>query len=332
MRAGKIAAPIEWLTDRAAYDQPSRSEHGEAFLADCLHGLAQPRKSLPCKWLYDDAGSALFERICTTPEYYPSRTEMGLLADAAPWLGNALRRNAVLIEFGSGASRKTRLLLDAAPSITGYVPIDISESELARAAGAIAADYRHVAVRPILGDFTQALNPDPEWAGRERIGFFPGSTLGNFPPSEGIAFLSAARELLGTGSRLLLGVDVAKDVETLLAAYDDAGGVTAAFNLNLITRMNRELGCDIDPAAFEHRAVWNGGQSRVEMHLLSRRRQSIDIGDHRFVIDDGETIHTENSHKLEREVIDGMLAQAGWSIERRWTSETPSYDLILLRC
>ena len=325
------AAPRRWVGP--AFEQrPPRSETQETFLADCLHGLAQLQKALPCKWLYDDVGSALFERICTTPEYYPSRTEMALLADAAPWLGEALSPGTVLIEYGSGASRKTRVLLDAAPAITVYMPIDISAAELARASRAIAANYPNVAVRPLLGDFTKALDPDPAWVSRDQIGFFPGSTLGNFTPVDATAFLARARDLLGAGNRLLLGVDVAKDAKTLLAAYDDAGGVTAAFNLNLLTRMNRELGCDIDPSAFAHRAVWNGERSRIEMHLVSRRRQSIAIDGHRFVIGQGETIHTENSHKLKRDVLNSLFVEAGWRVERRWTSEAPSYDLVLLGC
>lgn len=317
---------------RAATEEGTPISAIDAFRADCLHGLVQAQKTIPCKWLYDERGSALFEQICTTPEYYPSRTEMALLAEAAPWLAQRLALNTELVEFGSGASRKTRILLDAAASIARYVPIDISGRELERACAKISADYPRISVCPLLGDFTEPSVLGRSTAGVARLGFFPGSTLGNFTRAEAVGFLRNARSLLGEGNRLLLGVDLAKDERTLLAAYDDMAGVTAAFNLNLIHRMNRELGCAIDPSAFRHRALWNGSLSRIEMHLVSLRRQTIEIGEASFLVAEGETIHTENSHKHSRSELGAMFGEARWTVERRWSSEAPNYDLTLLRC
>lgn len=302
------------------------------FLADCLHGLAQPQKSLPCKWLYDDRGSNLFEAICRTPEYYPSRTEAALLADAAAWLAGQVAPGTALIEYGSGASRKTRLLLDAVPAIASYAPIDISEAELGRAAAAIAASYPALALYPLLGDFTETLRFDPALDRQPRLGFFPGSTLGNFAPGDAVAFLRSAREMMGQGSRLLLGVDLRKDAEILIPAYDDAAGVTADFNRNLLVRMQRELGCAIDVDAFAHRAVWNDAASRIEMHLVSLCDQAIMLDGRRIAFAAGETIHTENSHKFGLLQLTAMFHDAGWTVERQWISPTPSYALILLSC
>lgn len=318
----------------AALEAPERSlpsAEADAFLVDCLSGLDRTQKTIPCKWLYDDRGSTLFEQICETREYYPTRTEMALLADAAPATASRLSPATALIEFGSGASRKTRLLLDAAAAVTTYVPIDISAGELARASAAIAAAYPHVDVLPVLGDFSDALALDATLAGRPRLGFFPGSTLGNFTPDEAVGFLISARALLGSRSRLLLGVDLAKDTEILLAAYDDTAGVTAAFNLNLLERMNRELGCNIDLRSFRHKAVWNEVLSRIEMHLVSRRDQTLAVGDRVFAFAEGETIHTENSHKFTLEALGAMFARSGWTIEMQWIGADPSYALILLR-
>lgn len=312
--------------------RPSPSFEAHSFLADCLRGLSHPQKSIPCKWLYDDAGSILFDEICGAEEYYPSRVEAGLLAEAAPSLARMIALDTVLVEFGSGASRKTRALLDAAPAITAYVPIDISDTELQRAVTAIEQAYPHLKLFPVLGDFTQTIALDPSLAGRPRFGFFSGSTLGNFVPDEAINFLSLARSLMGPDSRLLLGIDLAKDVDILLAAYDDAAGITAEFNLNLLARMNRELDCSIDLAAFEHRAIWNAAHSRIEMHLVSTRDQEILVGGERFTLDAGETIHTENSHKFSLDALTTMFAASGWAMETQWISDEPRYALILLGC
>ena len=304
----------------------------ERFLADCHEGLRQRQKAIPCKWLYDDEGSRLFELICGTAEYYPSRTEAALLREAAPSIGDVLEPDTALIELGSGASRKTRLLLDVIDQITSYVPIDISPAELARATTAIGGDYPWLELFPIVGDFTTTIDLGAASMFTARLGFFPGSTLGNFAPDEAIVFLSGARTLLGEDGRLLLGIDLAKAVETLLAAYDDAEGVTAAFNLNLLARMNRELGGDIDLDAFRHRAMWNGACSRIEMHLVAERHQLVTLAGAAFSFRAGETIHTENSYKYDVAELAELFAASGWTVERRWISEAPAYGLFLLSC
>lgn len=300
------------------------------FFLDCISGLDRPQKTLSCKWLYDDTGSTLFEAICATPEYYLARAETALLAEALPDLAARLDKPTALIEFGSGASRKTRLFLDAALTVRTYVPIDISAHELARSSRAIERDYASIEVEPVCADFTGPLRLGAEIMALERIGFFPGSTLGNFDTAAAAAFLASAGELFGHGGRLLLGVDLRKDERTLLAAYDDAAGVTAAFNRNVLTRINRELGADIDVGAFEHRATWNAAESRIEMHLVSRREQRFRIGHRRFTLAAGETIHTENSRKFTLAGLEALTAEAGWRVEDRWLSGDPAYALVLL--
>jgi len=300
------------------------------FKTDVVEGLARPQKQVPPKHFYDAEGSRLFEAITELPEYYPTRTELALLAEAAPQIAAAIPENAALVEFGSGASLKTRILLDAAPQVAVYAPIDISGSALEAAARAIRADYPNLTVAPLKEDFTRALELPPETAGRPVVGFFPGSTLGNFTPDEARAFLRGARRLLGEGSAFLVGVDLVKDAATLVAAYDDAQGVTAAFNKNLLVRINRELGGDFDPDAFEHRAVWNGAESRIEMHLVSLRDQTVSVGGRRFHFAAGETLHTENSYKFTVDRLSGLASAAGWRLQRVWTSAQPAFAVILL--
>lgn len=319
-------------TKRNLIETPGESPCGvpDAFLRDCIDGLDGDPKSLPCKWLYDAEGSRLFEDICNVPEYYPSRTEAALLARAAPEVAATLADGTVLVEFGSGASRKTRTLLDAASAIDCYVPIDISRDELARSCAATSRDYPAVSVRPVHGDFTALLDLGSRTMLKPLFGFFPGSTLGNFTPPAAGEFLRATRRLLGSGSRILLGIDLQKDEPTLIAAYNDGQGATAAFNRNLLVRMNRELGCEIDPASFEHRAVWNGEHSRMEMHLVSAIPQIITVGHRSFALRSGETIHTENCYKFTLDGLDALASRSGWTIGRSWLSETPSYALLML--
>lgn len=301
-----------------------------AFLADCLAGLSATPKALPCKWFYDAAGSILFEQITTLPEYYPTRAETALLHAAAPEIATSIGPGTVLVEFGSGASVKTRILLDAAAAITRYVPIDISGDELGRATELLKSDFPELSVTPVHADFTATVALDADARARPRLGFFPGSTIGNFEPDAAIALLASMRASLGPGARLLLGVDLKKDSKTLIRAYDDAQGVTAAFNLNLLARMKRELGATIHLARFRHRALWNEAQSRVEMHLESLDRQDILLGGHSFVLNAGETIHTENCHKYSLAQLEAMTAAAGWTIVKSWISAAPEFALVLL--
>ena len=237
---------------------------------------------------------------------------------------------AALVEFGSGASTKTRLLLDAAPQVGVYAPIDISPVALDEAAAAIRRDYPGLTVAPLLEDFTRAMALPSEAQGRPVTGFFPGSTIGNFTPEEAAEFLTQARGLLGAGARFLVGIDLVKDPATLVAAYDDAAGVTAAFNLNLLRRINRELGADFDLSRFAHRAVWNAAQSRIEMHLESLADQRVRVAGRTFRFAAGETLHTENSCKFTVEGFAALAARAGWSLEARWVSPEPAFAVVAL--
>ncbi len=316
---------------RLAWDGPAQPVgHDGEFARDVVAGLSKPQKELSAKYFYDAVGSDLFEQITQLPEYYPTRTELALMAERAGEMAQAIPDGAALVEFGSGASTKTRLLLDAAPQLGAYVPIDISPTALDAAAQAISRDYPGLAVAPLVDDFTRALALPKAVDGRERVGFFPGSTIGNFRPDEVVAFLSGARRLLGEGACFLVGIDLVKDDETLVAAYDDAQAVTAAFNLNLLTRINRELGGDFDLSAFEHRAIWNADESRIEMHLVSRADQWAEAAGVRFRFAAGETIHTENSYKFTLGGFAALAAEAGWKLERSWESPAPSFAVVLL--
>jgi dimethylhistidine N-methyltransferase len=299
--------------------------------ADVVEGLSKPRKSVPPKHFYDAEGSRLFEAITGLAEYYPARTEIALLRRIAPEIAAHIPDGAALVEFGSGASVKTRIVLDAAPQAAVYVPIDISASALEMAARAIRADYPGVAVAPLRDDFTNALRLPEETEGRPVVGFFPGSTIGNFTPDEARAFLASARRLLGDGAAFLVGIDIVKDVAVLEAAYDDTQGVTAAFNKNLLARINREIGGDFNLDAFAHRAVWNAARSRIEMHLMSLHDQVVHAAGREFRFSVGETLHTENSYKFTLEGFAELAGSAGWRLEQNWVSPDPAFAMTLLR-
>jgi dimethylhistidine N-methyltransferase len=310
--------------------RPSPPRYDSPFARDVVDGLSAARKRLPSKHFYDALGSDLFEQICDLPEYYPTRTETALMREIAPALAAQLPGGAVLVEYGSGASTKTRLLLDAAPHLHAYVPIDISRSALEAASAAIRRDYPGLQVEPVLADFTARFELPPSAKGRPRAGYFPGSTIGNFTPAEAVRFLARARRRLGPGARFILGADLVKSEHTLVAAYDDAAGVTAAFNLNLLGRINRELDGDIELDAFAHRAVWNRRDSRIEMHLVSLKPQTVEAAGHRFRFEQGETIHTENCCKFTPESLAEIAAKAGWSMEKLWVSPEPEFAVALL--
>ena len=320
-----------WMFSGVRLAKDRQGEQASDFEHDVVAGLSLTQKSLSPKYFYDAEGSRLFEAICDLAEYYPTRTEIGLLRGAAAEIAAAIPTGAALVEFGSGASVKTRILLDAAPQLGAYVPIDISHDALDDAARAIRRDYPELAVAPLAEDFTTALSLPPEVAGRPVVGFFPGSTLGNFAPAEAREFLVRARRLLGEGASFLIGVDLVKPEATLVAAYDDALGVTAAFNKNLLVRINRELGADFDLEAFAHRARWNAQESRIEMHLESLRDQWVEVAGRRFHFAAGETLHTENSYKFTVEGVSRLAEAAGWRLERRWTSAHPAFAVVLLQ-
>jgi dimethylhistidine N-methyltransferase len=306
-------------------------DQSAGFLDDVVAGLSLPQKSISPKYFYDAEGSRLFEAICDLAEYYPTRTETALLRDAAPELAASFPAGAALVEFGSGASVKTRILLDAAPQLGAYVPIDISPEALDEAARAIRGDYPGLLVAPLAEDFTTALSLPAAVAGRPVVGFFPGSTIGNFTRSEAQDFLVRARRLLGRGAQFVIGVDLVKPEATLVAAYDDAEGVTAAFNKNLLARINRELAADFDLEAFAHVARWNAGESRIEMHLQSLKDQRVQVGGQGFRFATGETLHTENSHKFTLEGMASLAQSAGWRLEGRWLNADPAFAVVLLK-
>jgi dimethylhistidine N-methyltransferase len=316
---------------RLARDGRAAAASADGFAHDVVAGLSLPQKSLPPKYFYDAEGSRLFEAICELPEYYPTRTEIALLADAAGEIAAEIADGAVLVEFGSGASVKTRILLDAAPQVSAYAPIDISRSALVAAATALRRDYPGLQVAPLAQDFTRALALPLAVAGRPAVGFFPGSTIGNFTPDDARDFLTGARKLLGPDAGLLVGLDLVKPEPVLIAAYDDPLGVTAAFNKNLLARMNRELGGDFEIEAFAHRARWNARESRIEMHLESLREQTVAVAGRSFRFAAGETLHTENSHKFTIEGFAELARSAGWRLRREWTSADPAFAVVLLR-
>jgi dimethylhistidine N-methyltransferase len=300
------------------------------FEADIIAGLSVQQKATPPKYFYDDAGSALFEEICVTPEYYVTRVETALLQTVASELASGIARDAVLVEFGSGASDKTRLILDAAPQIGTYVPIDISPDTLRQAAERISRGYPALKVVPLADDFTRAVALPAQVDDTPRVGFFPGSTIGNFTPQEATWFLRSVRSLLGPGARLIIGVDMVKDPATLVAAYDDAMGVTARFNKNLLVRINRELRGDFDLNAFDHRAIWNAHLQRIEMHLVSRIDQLVHVAGRGFAFKAGERLHTESSHKFSVESFNALARLAGWVSDRHWLSVAPEFAIFSL--
>lgn len=302
----------------------------KAFYDDVVAGLSSPQKAIPPKYFYDERGSKLFDAICELPEYYPTRTEAALLARIAPALGLHLSSIDHLIEYGSGASKKTRIVLDALSSLKSYVPMDISEEFLLDVAERLSVDYPRLDIVPLVGDFTGELTLPPEVRKGRKAGFFPGSTIGNLGPEGGREFLARARRQLGNPASFVLGADLVKNAEVLRAAYNDRAGVTAKFNLNLLSRINRELGANFDECSFHHTAIWNDAKSRIEMHLVSDRAQLVTVNGREFRFRDGETIHTENSYKFTPQMLRKLAERAGWRIEEMWTDEDYPFAVALL--
>jgi dimethylhistidine N-methyltransferase len=308
----------------------ARSEAKHSFAVDVVAGLSARDKELLPKYFYDATGSRLFEEICRTPDYYVTRSETALLRQIAAELATCIPNGAALLEFGSGDSTKTRLLLDAAPHLSAYVPIDISEDALSNATAELARDYPQLTIAPVVEDFTGQIRLPAIIEGRPKVGFFPGSTIGNFDQDEAVKFLHSARQVLGDQAALLVGVDLVKDEATLTAAYADSQGVTARFNKNLLLRINRELGGDFDPDAFDHLALWNPVYSRMEMHLVSREDQIVNAAGHTFAFKSGERLHTENSHKFTVDSFAELAARAGWSVANTWISGEPRVAMFRL--
>lgn len=303
----------------------------EDFLTDVIAGLSLKQKTLAPKYFYDDLGSDLFEQICQTDEYYPTRTEISLLNRISGELAASLADDTVLLELGSGASVKTRIVLDAARQIKTYVPIDISPDALKGAATRLKEAYPDLAIWPQLADFSKQIDLPEALLSKPILAFFPGSTIGNFEPTQALVLLRMIRRRLKSGDALLLGADQVKDFETLVAAYDDKAGVTALFNRNLLTRINRELDGTFDPSQFEHDARWNDHESRIEMHLVSTMDQDVTIASRKFSFKVGESIHTENSYKFTSATIAALASETGWTLEHQWVSAAPEFGLFLFR-
>lgn len=301
------------------------------FAAHVVSGFSKRQKSLSPKYFYDAAGSKLFEEICKTHEYYPTRTEMALLRNIAPHLASHIPSDAVLVEFGSGASEKTRVLLDATSNIATYVPIDVSEAALREATLSLSKDYPHLPVIAVVGDFSAGVELPTSLLDRPLVGFFPGSTIGNFDRWESRKLLKSIRDVLGRDAQLIIGVDMVKDEETLTAAYNDAEGVTARFNKNLLVRINRELAGLIDVVNFDHEAIWNPVQQRIEMYLVSRTDQIVQAAHHTFAFAKDERIHTENSHKFTVESFTNLAEDSGFRVEAHWVSPAPQFSVFSLR-
>jgi dimethylhistidine N-methyltransferase len=303
-----------------------------AFERDVLDGLLTPRKTLLPKYFYDARGAALFEAICETPEYYVTRAELEVLRTHQREIALAAGDHRVLLEYGSGAGLKVRLLLDAMANLTAYVPIDISAAQLVDVADSVQRAYPRLHIHPLAVDFTEPLTlPETVRGVGDPVAFFPGSTIGNFEPADAALLLGNIRDTVGAGGAVLLGVDRRKSRQVLEAAYNDRHGVTAAFNLNLLERINRELAADFAVHAFEHVALWNESASRIEMHLVSRQAQEVQVAGVRIRFAAGESIRTECSYKYDEARLTRLAARAGLRLDRLWTDTAGRFWVVLLR-
>lgn len=300
---------------------------GNSFAQDVLTGLTAKPKWMSAKHFYDAEGSRLFERIMALPEYYPTRSEMQTLRENAGAIAGLVPEGAALVEFGSGSNAKVRLMLEAAPRIKAYVPVDISAEYLEEQAEALRRDFPALKVFPVAADFTKRFELPSKVQAMPRAGFFPGSTIGNFEPLAAVSFLRNAARILGSNAVMIIGVDLVKNEKILNAAYNDAEGVTAAFNLNLLARINRELGADFDVAAFKHRALYNRERQRIEMHIVSRKKQTVTVSGNRFEFKRGETIHTESSYKYTPKGFADLARQAGWFERSLWTDPGGNFSV-----
>ncbi|MET0169481.1 MAG: L-histidine N(alpha)-methyltransferase [Pseudolabrys sp.] len=306
---------------------PQDQEQSE-FEADVLDGLRATPKHIPAKYFYDAIGSELFERITEVPEYYPTRCEMSTLRRHSADIATLIPAGAALVEFGSGSSKKARIVLGAAPKLAAYVPVDICGEMIEREAAELRVDFPQLKVLPVTADICKPFELPPEAkAAPARVGFFPGSTIGNFEPHEAAEFLRNAANILGEGATLIVGVDLIKPAEVLNAAYNDTEGVTAKFNLNLLTRINRELGGNFRLDMFEHHAFYNRERHRIEMHLASLKRQKVRVAGETIDFRAGETIHTENSYKYSIESLGALARGAGWLPAGAWTDSSKYFSI-----
>ena len=297
-----------------------------AFAGDVIEGLTQQPKRLSPKYFYDVAGSELFEQITLLPEYYPTRTELRILRDRGAEIASLIPQGAALVEFGAGATTKVRLLLDQC-KFGAYVPVDISGDFLNAQADALRGDFPGLDVYPVTADFTAPFALPAAVKAMPKVGFFPGSTLGNFEPHEARGFLRSARKILGNGAQMIIGVDLEKDERILYDAYNDAAGVTARFNLNVLVRIKQELGGNFDLSAFTHRAIYNRERHRIEMHLISRKAQTVRILGRSFAFRSGESIHTESSYKYSLERFTALARGANWKVRESWTDDAGMFSV-----
>jgi dimethylhistidine N-methyltransferase len=310
------------------------SAHLNAFRADVFEGLAKAQKTLPSRWLYDDVGSDLFEQITALPEYYPTRTETAILTDHAEKLAGFCGSEAVMVEYGAGAIVKTEILLEALKAPRLYVPVDIAGAFLEKSADQLRARFPSLAVWPVVADFTRPFDlPDEVPSGHQRVAVFLGSTLGNLEPEDAVALLAMMRRHAASGgsgapAKALIGIDLVKGTDVLIPAYDDAAGVTAAFNLNLLKRINRELDGTFDLSKFCHEVRWNADEAAIEMHLCATQDQRVQVGNRVFAFSEAETIHTESSRKYTVEAFAKLAARAGWQIETTWTDQNDYFALV----
>ena len=324
--------PNDASAARAAYDpapyDPAPYDPDVRRMA--LDGLLAPRKTLPPALFYDEEGCRLFYRITELPEYYLTRTERLLLAEVGPAVAADVGPNAVLVEYGASHEEKAGFLLASPGAFRTYIPIDVAAPELARLRTRMGGSHPDLLVQPVVADFMDPVVLPALPAGAAVLGFFPGSTIGNLEPAAARDFLVRARATLGPDARFLVGADLRKSPAELIPAYDDAAGVTAAFNRNLLVRLNREAGADFDPAAFGHQALWNDSESRIEMHLVSLRDQTVRLDGAVIRFARGETIHTENSYKYTPERLLGLARAAGWAPRRQWTDPAGRFGHFLL--
>jgi L-histidine Nalpha-methyltransferase len=307
---------------------PSRTD---ALTNGVLEGMRKHPRQLSPVWFYDELGSFLFDSICELPEYYLTRTELQIMQQYAADMAHHIGPDAAIIEFGSGTSTKTRLLLNHLEKPAAYVPVDIARDHLLEAASAIARDYSTLRVIPICADFTRHFDlPASVYAAHRRVVYFPGSTLGNFDQPQAHGLLQSMRQMIGANGAVLIGIDLKKDPRVLERAYNDRAGVTAEFNVNALRHLNRELGTDFDLDAFEHTAVWVENQSRIEMHLVSKREQDVHLGDETVHIQKGEHLTTEFCHKYTLESFADLAATAGLSVSRVWLDPAKQFSVQLL--
>lgn len=309
-----------------------RPDQHTLLASDVIAGLSQPAKTLPCKWFYDVAGSELFEQITETPEYYLTRVETRLLLELTSGLADYVPHLTLIIEPGSGSSNKTRMLLSSQPNLLEYMPMDISAGFLYASAVKLEQDFPHLKVTPIVCDFTALTEPLSIDKTHECLIFFPGSTIGNFDPEEARHLLKNIRAMAGRPCWLLIGVDMTQDAARLLAAYNDKAGITDKFNKNILARINRELGANFDLEKFQHRAIFNRDEHRIEMHLVSTKAQTVELAGNQFGFEAGEFIHTENSYKYPKAKFESLLHDAGWLIDHVWEDTDEShFGVFLLR-